>query len=205
MGDKGTDITKNLQSKIKRLKEELKYITLSGREYSDSETESILRKRAAELYESGFENTESENGTEAIVFKTGNETYAVDTNYLSEVFPFREITKIPCTPPYILGVVNYRGKIISVTDLKKLFDIQGDFLNEKNRILILKKDKMELGVFADEVIGMILIDEDRLQRSLSSLKGIRERYLKGITPERIVYLDAGKLLGDPKLIVNETI
>lgn len=198
------DSLKSLKSTIEKLKE-LSNRSLSEKVYSPEERDAILKQRAGILAVGTDDDTDKKTGTEAIVFKTGNETYAIDTNYLSEVYPFREITKIPCTPAFILGVVNYRGKIISVTDLKKLFDIQGDFLNEKNRILILKKDKMELGIFADEVIGMILIDEENLQRSLSSLKGIRERYLKGITPERIVYLDAGKLLGDPKLIVNETI
>lgn len=199
-----SDSLKSLKSTIEKLKE-LSKRSLSEKVYSPEERDAILKERAGILAVGTDDDTDKKTGTEAIVFKTGNETYAIDTNYLSEVYPFREITKIPCTPAFILGVVNYRGKIISVTDLKKLFDIQGDFLNEKNRILILKKDKMELGIFADEVIGMILIDKENLQRSLSSLKGIRERYLKGITPERIVYLDAGKLLGDPKLIVNETI
>lgn len=201
-------MTKNslesLITTIKKLKE-FADPSFFEKEFSSDEVAAILRERAESLAKSSTESVNEKRGTEVIVFKTGNETYAIDTDHLSEVFPFREITRIPCTPSYILGVVNYRGKIISVTDLKKLFDIQGDFLNEKNRILILKKEKMEFGIFADEVIGMVFIDEEKLQKTLSSLKGIRERYLKGITPERVVYLDAGKLLDDQKLIVNETI
>ncbi len=200
-----TDATKDLKNQIKKLRENLKHISLEEKEYTQDEVESILKIRAYELYRSGQKTNDSERGTKVIVFKTGNETYAIDITYLTEVFPFREITRIPCTPAFILGVVNYRGKIISVTDLKKLFDIKGDYLNEKNRILILKKDRMEMGIFAEEVSGMWFINDKRLQKTLPSLKGIIERYLKGITPERIVYLDAEKILSDPKLIVNETI
>ena len=64
---------------------------------------------------------------------------------------------------------------------------------------------MEFGILADVILGVLRVPLRNLQPTLPTLTGIREEYLKGITPGRLAILDAAKLLSDKKLIVHEEV
>jgi purine-binding chemotaxis protein CheW len=64
---------------------------------------------------------------------------------------------------------------------------------------------MDLGILADDVVGVRSVPVSQLQAALPTLSGIGQEYLRGVTGDRLVVLDAGKILGDPKVIVQEEI
>ena len=104
-----------------------------------------------------------------------------------------------------LGIVNVRGQILSVIDIKKFFELPEKGLTNLSKLILLRADDMEFGILADVILGVRSVAADQIQPSLPTLTGIRESYLKGVTPDRVVILDGDKLLSDEKIVVREEI
>lgn len=164
----------------------------------------ILRQRARALAEEP-----EEEGTGEVIgiveFLLARERYGIEASHVREVYHLRDLSPVPCTPPFVVGIINVRGQIISVIDIKKFFDLPDKGLGDLNKVIILKSDEMEFGILADAVLDVSKVPLDELQPSLPTLTGIREEYLKGITRDRTVILDGGRLLADRKLVINEEI
>lgn len=142
---------------------------------------------------------------EVVEFVLAHERYAVESRYVREVAPLENLTPLPCTPAFVLGIVNLRGEILSVIDIKKFFDLPEKGLTDLNKVIVLQSGDMVFGILADAITGVRRIPVTEIQSSLPTLTGIREEYLKGVTPERTVILDAEKLLADEGIIVQEQV
>ncbi|WP_024303753.1 chemotaxis protein CheW [Pseudogulbenkiania sp. MAI-1] len=139
---------------------------------------------------------------EVLAFSLGEESYGIAPHYVVEVAPLRQFTPLPGTPPFVLGIVNLRGRIVSVLDLRVLFEIPKRGLSERNHLVLLQHGGMEFGVLADRILGMQWVSPHTLQPALANLAGIRQAYLQGVTPEQWVILDGARLLGDEQLLVE---
>lgn len=171
----------------------------AGIELSAGESKRILNERA-KLFAQEPKDETNKNFIETVEFLLAYETYGIESSFIREVFPLKELTPLPATPDYILGVTNVRGKILSVIDIKKFFDLPEKGLTDLNKLIILQSDGMEFGILADVIVGVRSVGADELQTSLPTLTGIRSDYLKGITKDRVIVLDALKLLSDDKLM-----
>lgn len=167
------------------------------------EKKRILKERAKALAFTPIKKDYDEKLMEITTFMLAYETYAVESSYISEIFQLNEIVQVPGTPNFILGIINVRGKIISVVELKRFFDLPEKGLTELNKVIILKNKEMEFGILADSILGASAINVKNLQKTLPTLTGVREEYLLGVTSEPIIILDAEKLLSDKKMIVND--
>ena len=105
----------------------------------------------------------------------------------------------------MLGIVNVRGQILSVVNLKKFFGLPEKGLGQLNKLIILRNERMEFAILADEILGARTLAVDAIQASPSTLSGIGATYLRGVTVERVIILDAEKILGDEKIIVHQEI
>lgn len=171
-----------------------------------TDTESIrkiLRNRAMELAKPAETRIRGAHLIEVLEFTLGQERYAFPSSFVREVFPLTEITPLPGLPSHILGVVNVRGRILSVMDIRRLLEFQNVGLTNLNKAIILHQAEMELAVLADEVTGVYAVDMDEGQMTLPTLSGTRESLLQGVTRDRVVVLDAGKLLASPDLLVKD--
>jgi len=165
----------------------------------------ILRQRARDLAREPARADEGARIIEVVEFVLAYEQYAIESSFVREILPLRKFTPLPCTPSFVLGIMNVRGQIISIVDLKRFFELPEKGLADLNKVILLQSKDMEFGVLADSIIGATTLDENKLQPSLPTLNGIREQYLKGITAERTVVLDTEVILSDPKLIVYEEV
>jgi purine-binding chemotaxis protein CheW len=166
-------------------------------------TRTILRNRARELARPIEARVSGAHLVEILEFTLGQERYAFSSAYVREVFPLTEITPLPGLPSHVLGVVNVRGRILSVMDIRRLLEFSNVGLTNLNKAIILHNGEMEVAVLADEVTGVYVVDMDEGQATLSTLSGNREAYLQGVTKDRVVVLDAGKLLASPDLLVRD--
>ena len=140
---------------------------------------------------------------EIVEFMLANERYGIESSFVSEVYPLKDYTPLPCTPRFVLGLVNVRGRIISVIDIRKFFDVPERGISDLNKVIIIHDSNMEFGILADSILGVREIAMQDIQPPLPTLTGIREEYLRGVTGERMVVLDARRLLVDKKIIVHE--
>jgi purine-binding chemotaxis protein CheW len=168
------------------------------------EKRDLLRKRARALAEAVKKDDPGEK-IEIVDFLLAYERYGIETSFVREVYPLKDLTPVPCTPPHVLGIVNVRGRIISIVDLKKFFDLPDKGLGDLNKVIILESGAMEFGVLADQIAGVRVLPKHSLQRAMPTLTGIREEYLQGISGDRTIVLDGAKILSDPKIVVHEEV
>ncbi|PKO83460.1 MAG: chemotaxis protein CheW [Betaproteobacteria bacterium HGW-Betaproteobacteria-11] len=169
------------------------------------ETQRILRTRAQTLAQEPVKAEAAAESLEVVEFLLAYEKYAVESRYVREVYPLENLTPLPCTPAFVLGIVSVRGEITSVIDIKKFFDLPEKGLTDLNQVIVLQTQDMVFGVLADAILGVRHLSLAEIQPSLPTLTGIREKYLRGVTPERIVVLDAEKLLTGEQIIVQEQV
>jgi purine-binding chemotaxis protein CheW len=171
---------------------------------SPEEKQKILRARARSLAAS--ETAEAISAhllLEVVEFVLGSERYGIESSHIREIYPLSEFTPLPCTPAFVLGLVNVRGQILSIINIKKLFELPEKGLTNLNKVIIVHANHMEVGILADAILGVRRIALEELHPALPTLTGIREEYLKGITRDPLVVLDAETILSDEKILVNE--
>jgi purine-binding chemotaxis protein CheW len=172
---------------------------------SNSEVERVLRARAQALARPPRPAPAADTILELLEFRLALERYALESRHVQEVLPLRDLTPLPGTPPFILGIVNVRGRILPVLDLKKFFDLPENGITDLHRIILVRGHGLEFGLLADVIVGVRSVAADSLQPSLPTLTGIRADYLKGVSEERLVVLDLDRLLSDPKIIVHDDV
>lgn len=163
----------------------------------------ILEKRAKELAREPDAAEVESDWLEVIEFTLAGESYALPLDQVSEVSVLKELTPVPCTPPFVLGIINLRGEIRTVIDLKKFFDLPEKGITDLNRVILVQNDEMQLGILADSISSVRRVRLDDLQPALPTMTGIRADYLRGVTSDRLVVLDSGRILADDRIIVDE--
>jgi purine-binding chemotaxis protein CheW len=152
---------------------------------------------------------DKEQGTsdtiEIIEFALATESYGIEASYVREVYPLKDFTVLPGVPSYILGIINVRGQILPVVNLKKFLSLSEKGLSEMNKVIILCNNEMEFGIVADVVEGIRTLSIDGIMTTPVTVTGIGEKYMKGVTREHLVILDAGAILNDEKIIFHKEI
>jgi purine-binding chemotaxis protein CheW len=168
-------------------------------------TREILKSRARKLSMPLSSQLAKGDSIEVVEFRLAHERYAVEQRYVREVCPLRQLTPLPCTPAFMAGIINARGQIVPVIDIKKFFELPETGITDLHVVVILHINNIELGLLADAVTSVRSVLIAELQPSLPTLTGIRAEYLKGIADDQVVILDAAKILADQKLVVNEEV
>ncbi len=170
-----------------------------------SKKEKILRTRAQALAQEQEGRSEAGDFLEVLEFSLAYERYALETSAVREVYPLRELTPLPGTPPFILGIINLRGQILPVNDLKRFFNLPEKGLSDLNKVIVLHRGRLEVGILADNIVGVRKLPLAEVQAGLPTLEGLSTNYLKGVTADALIILDAEKILADPRLIVHEEV
>ena len=163
----------------------------------------ILKARARVLAKETEEAGAAREFLDIIEFSLAAETYGIESAFVREVYPLKDFTPLPGTPPFVLGIVNVRGQILSVIDLKKFFNLPEKGLGQLNKVIIIRNDRMEFGILTDAVLDARPIPLESIQAAPPTVTGIGAGYLKGVTGGRMIILDAEKILGDEKIIVHQ--
>lgn len=132
---------------------------------------------------------------QVVVFKIGDEQFAVETSKVQSINDIMEITKVPKAPSHIKGLINLRGNIISLMDINLLLDIEKGN-SEQNNIIILEAQDELVGVTVDQVDEVLDIEEEMIEKLDSDRK---KAFIKGVInfKDRIVTLiDIDKLLSN---------
>jgi purine-binding chemotaxis protein CheW len=164
------------------------------------EREQRLQARSRQ-WAARVEEEQVEDWLEVLTFSISGELYAIESEYVDEVMPLAQYTPLPGVPSFVLGIVSVRGHIVSLLDLRVLFELPIGGLSDKNFMVILQSEEMEFGLLIDRVQAITRIRRDAIQEKLANLCGVRAAYLLGVTTEQCTVLDGAQLLGDPNLRV----
>ena len=130
-------------------------------------------------------------------FQVGRETYGVPITSLHEIVRVPDITAVPDAPDYMEGVINLRGKIVSVIDLRKRFGEPKTALNRRNRILVVEHGGRLSGLIVDSASEVLKIPANEIEPSPATLQDGGLNCVTGLGKYRgrlIVLLDMAKLL-----------
>ena len=170
----------------------------SGWQPSAEERKRVLRARAEKLSQEALEEGAASGTLEAVEFLLGKERYAIEAKFVLEVFPLDRLTPLPFTPPFIAGIINLRGRIVSVVHLKNFFDLPQEGLTNLNRVIIVQSGRMEFGLLVDAILHAQIPIHD-IQPPLPTFTGVRAKFTRGITRDALVVLNAEQILRDETL------
>ena len=144
---------------------------------------------------------------QVVVFSLGGEEYSVDISVVREIIRMVDLTHIPKLPEFIEGVINLRGQITTVIDLRKRFEME-PVVNDENRIIIVDLKGEPIGIIVDSVSEVMTVPTGQID-DMPSIKHARtQEYLKGIckVDDRIlILLDLDKILTELEFTQTETI
>jgi len=171
----------------------------------DEQKKIALRQRALELAKEPSRQGAVEEGELYLVFSIGPERYAIEAAYVREVYPLKRITQLPCTPSFILGIINLRGQIFSVMDIREILGIQDTAIPDAAKVVVIFTADIEVAVVVDDVQGIRTVSSRDVTNDLSLAQTEGIEYVSGVTRNRIIVLDARKLLAADRMIVNEEV
>lgn len=137
-----------------------------------------------------------------LTFTLGNESYGLEIKYVTEIIGVQEITEVPQLPDYIRGIINLRGKIIPVIDVRLKFKKSFREYNDRTCIVVVDINNTSAGLIVDTVSEVISIQEQDIVPPPDLNRGLGNNYIRGIGKVK----DEVKLLLDcTKLLSNEEI
>jgi purine-binding chemotaxis protein CheW len=163
----------------------------------------ILQNRARALAKPLEEPSAQGETLDLLVFRLAGERYGIDAAHVLEVVQLPELVPVPCTPPVVLGVVNHRGRVLAILDLRRLFDLAGHESSKASHAVIVEAAGMTFGVFSDAVEGLVRVGADEVGPPPVSLKGVRQAFIRGVTGEMVAVLDLESLARDPRITVKD--
>ncbi len=134
---------------------------------------------------------------QTVGFKIGKELFGVDIASVKEIVRVPEIVKVPDTPDFVEGVINLRGKIVSVVDLKKRFRLGQVDRSKTSRVLVVEMNGRVIGLLVDAASEVLRLPADSIEPPPDMISGIGIEYITGVgkVGERIIILlDIKKVL-----------
>lgn len=160
------------------------------------EPQDLLRQRAEQYAKPIQRETGAVDAASILTFDLGHERYGIDVSCVRSVRPAPAITPIPNTPVFYRGVVNLRGKIITVLDLRAFFGMEAADIAATRELIVVNAAALELAVLAQHVHGVDAVP-------LSTIQPIESiRYARGVTPDRLIILNIEQLFEDERLIIG---
>lgn len=137
-----------------------------------------------------------------LTFIVGNETYALEIYHVTEIIGIQSITEVPELPNYIKGIINLRGKIIPVMDVRLRFRKEFREYDDRTCIVVIDVNDMAVGLIVDTVAEVIDIPEGNISLPPTIRKSDSNKYIKGIgkAGDRVkLILDCQRLLSENEL------
>ncbi len=104
----------------------------------------------------------AQDGRHLVVFRLGNEAYGIDVRTTREIFHLQGITHVPNAPEYVEGVINLRGKVVPVIDLRKRFGVEVTKATTDSRIVVVEYDGEDVGLIVDAVEEVLTVEADHV-------------------------------------------
>lgn len=114
-----------------------------------------------------------------INFRLGKEWYGVEISKVKDVSKVSEVVYLPCAPSHISGIVNLRGNILSITDLKNLFGLLPTIFTKESRILVISSGEFETGIIVDAISDVIDVELKNIDPPLETLEPQHAEYITG--------------------------
>jgi purine-binding chemotaxis protein CheW len=125
-----------------------------------------------------------------LIFKLNNEEFGVNISQIDSIIPPKDIVKVPNTPDYIEGLLSLRGKVYTIFNLRKKFNLPIIENNENTKIVIVNVNSMVVGFIVDEVKEIIKIEDESINENAGTVASLSKKFLAGAAKidERIILI-----------------
>jgi purine-binding chemotaxis protein CheW len=188
-------------------------------EVSSEDVRKVWAARAARLARVPFQEEEGES-LQYVPLRFGQELYAIEVQYVAEIRPLGNLTRVPRVPAWVAGVVNLRGRIHSVVDLKQFLGVAGEAATEEGRqgttrapedglryLVVVETPALEVALLVDEVLPIQNVPVSQIGEALDRAQVARLEHVVGIVDvgdgKLMVILDLPVLLADKQFIVHD--
>jgi len=134
---------------------------------------------------------------ELVLFELGHEIYGVDISVVYEIIRMQAITKVPKAPFFVEGIINLRGKVIPIVDMRKRFGLPKVEQNKDNRIMVLENSGQNVGIIVDAVTEVLRIPSESVEPPSTIILSATSDYILGIAKHNktmIILLDMERVL-----------
>ncbi|MBU2513008.1 chemotaxis protein CheW [bacterium] len=157
----------------------------------------------SEDYEGLAEDTQKDK---YLSFRIGDETYGVSIEYVTEIIVIQKITEVPDTPPFVKGVINLRGKVIPVIDIRHRFGMKSRDYDERTCIIVVDYTETAVGMIVDTVNEVVDIPESQVDQTPRTHSGTESTYIQGmgkIGKKVMIILNLEKVLFAEELLKRQ--
>lgn len=125
-----------------------------------------------------------------VIFRLGKEEYGVEIVNVKEICEYKESVKVPNTPGFVDGIINLRGDITPIINLKKRFHLAEGDINSDTRIIVININNRQVGFIVDEASQVIRISEEDIEPAPDLVAGVEKKYIIGVgkLADRIILL-----------------
>lgn len=125
-----------------------------------------------------------------VIFNINEESFGVEITQVKEIIKPMDIFKVPNTPEFIEGLINLRGKVHTVFNLRKRFSLPTREFDDSTKIIIVNVNSMSIGFIVDEVNEIIRVEDEDIERTPQTITILNRKYISGVAKlgERIVLI-----------------
>ena len=134
-----------------------------------------------------------------VTFRLKDETYGINVMQVQEVLRVSEITPVPGSPAYVLGIINLRGNVVTVIDTRIRFGLNCTEPDDASRIVIIESDQQVVGILVDSVAEVVELRQSDIDSAPSIGSEDSARYIQGVASREedlLIVVDLNKLLSD---------
>ncbi|HEC12158.1 MAG TPA: purine-binding chemotaxis protein CheW [Acidiferrobacteraceae bacterium] len=144
-------------------------------------------------------NISDSNISQWVTFKLGDETYGIRVMQVQEVVRMPEIAPVPGSPAYVLGIINLRGNVVTVLDIRRRFGLDDKEADDATRIVIVEAQQHIIGILVDNVAEVVELSSSQIETAPNVGNDKSSKYIEGVFSREndlLILVDVSKLLSD---------
>ncbi len=153
---------------------------------------SLKERLDADLLEEDYEEDEDTQEDKFLTFILSQEEYGIEIRHVTEIIGIQNITEVPDMPHYIKGVINLRGKVIPVMDVRLRFGLEERDYDDRTCIIVINIDEQSVGLIVDRVSEVLDIPKGEVEPPPKIKRGESSRFIQGM----------GKVCNRVKILLN---
>lgn len=142
---------------------------------------------------------ESDQITQWVTFRLGEECYGVNVMQVQEVLRMTDIAPVPGAPNYVLGIINLRGNVVTVMDTRKRFGLVPAEADDSTRIVIIESEDQVIGILVDSVAEVVYLSNSDIEMAPNVGNEESSRYIQGVANRKeglLILVELNRLLTD---------
>ncbi|MCW8905426.1 chemotaxis protein CheW [Sedimenticola sp.] len=145
------------------------------------------------------EGSANESVYQLVTFRLEDETYGINVMHVQEVLRVTEIAPVPGAPPYVLGIINLRGNVVTVIDTRSRFGLPPGDIDEASRIVIIESEMQVVGILVDSVAEVVELRGSEIDSAPNVGNEDSSKFIQGVATREndlLIVVDLNKLLSE---------